>query len=182
MDDIYSQYLRIQEFTSEHPNDPRTTGERLAEGLFQNVENSGKYYKTRVVEAVYDAVVKKISPAKENYYYSHEKKVLSFLKKIGIKKQLTQIQSDEFIAPQMVNDIINAIKTNIGNFTYDEIKVAEQIQKHIKDAIYKPLGMIFHSKNYLAEKQNKAEMEQVLASKFGKDRKKIVQLVYDKKE
>jgi hypothetical protein len=81
MDDIYSQYLRIQKFESDNPNDPRTIGERLAEDLFTNVENSGKYYKTRVIEAIYDTVVKDIYPAKENYYSNQEASVNKFLKR-----------------------------------------------------------------------------------------------------
>jgi hypothetical protein len=189
MDDIYSQYLRIQEFKTENPNDPRTTGERLAEDLFQNMGNAGKYYKTRVVEAIYDNVVKGVFPAKDNYYSSKDLKVKTFLSKILDKiniapnKSMAALVSDnDFMTTQEVSDVINIIKANPADLNYDEKIVVPQIEKQLKDAIYKPLNITFHMKNYLAEKQNKAEMGQVLASKFGKDREKIVQLVYDKKE
>lgn len=81
MDDIYSQYLRIREFQAEHPDDPRTAGERMAEELFFHVQNSGKYYKTRIIDAIYDNLVKNIFPAKDTYYSSKEAKVLKFLEK-----------------------------------------------------------------------------------------------------
>ncbi|MFA6255823.1 MAG: hypothetical protein WC606_01445 [Candidatus Absconditabacterales bacterium] len=184
MDDIYSQYLRIQKFESDNPNDPRTIGERLAEDLFTNVENSGKYYKTRVIEAIYDTVVKDIYPAKENYYSNQEASVNKFLKRQGAieKTVVNKENNDVFFVPETVNNIINIIKTNIKNLNYDEVKSAEQIQEKIKDAIYKPHGMVFSMKNYFAEKQNKAELELSLQQHFGAQREKSVKLVYDRKE
>jgi predicted RNA methylase len=74
--------------------------------------------------------------------------------------------NDVFFVPETVNNIINIIKTNIKNLNYDEVKSAEQIQEKIKDAIYKPHGMVFSMKNYFAEKQNKAELELSLQQHF----------------
>jgi len=84
--------------------------------------------------------------------------------------------------PALVKTILSAIKTNINNYSYDEKSVTEKIQKQIKNAIYKPLSLTFHMQNYLAEKQNKSELEVLLARYFGTDWKEKVELIYDKKE
>lgn len=182
MDDIFSQYLRIREFKAEHPDDKRTAGERLAENLFIDVQHAGKYHKTRIIDALYDNLVKNLFPAKDEYYSSKEKKVFKLFKELGINTIAANIQSNEYIEPKILTDIINIIKTNPNNFNYDEKIVAEKIQKDLKDAIYKPMNLTFHMKNYLAEKQNKAELEILLQQHFKDQREKTVKLVYDAKE
>jgi len=139
MDDIYSQYLRIREFKTEHPKDPRTAGERLAEGIFENVKDSGKYFTTKVIDTIYDIVVKDFYPAKDKYYSSKQKQVFKFFKNSGLKKQLAKIQNSDLIEPQIVHDLINIIKTNVHNMKYDEVQATEKIEKILKDAIYRPL-------------------------------------------
>lgn len=165
MDDIYSQYLRIQNFKEISPTDKRTTGERLADHLFWNIMNSGKYYTSGIISAIYDNIVKDFDPAEENYYLEQKHKVIKFLKYIGYRDEKNSFE-EEMIDEATIKDILDVIAANKHELAYDEKQTLQSIESRIKNHKYKPLGLIFNQRRYLAEKQNKEELEQMFYIRF----------------